>query len=436
MRALVWLIFLFVLATLLALLAGSNQAAVTFYLSPTRAVDMSMNMAILLVVGLFLFGHGALRLFSGLYRLPRHARRWRIQQRERAMHGHLLDALSYYLSGRFSRARQAAEKALLQEEALHGDSDEARELAREGRQLPYGQQLRALAHYLLAESSQAMQDGNERDRHETLALAAAGQVQGDAANDVREGIQLRGIRWALEDRHSDLAMQRLKSLPQGAARRVVALRYKLKAARQQGETGTALETARTLARHKAFTPQASRVLLGRLISDRLQTAFDMEQLEQAWRQLDPAERSWPEVATQAAHQVLRLGGQQARAREWLLPVWQQFATQPNTLSAPQRQALLLAIEGSLQDCDGSWLQRIETAWQQHPARADLQYLMGMACMQRQLWGKAQQLLGQAVRGLQSEPELRRNSWRAMAVLAEQRGDAAAAAEAWKQAALV
>ena len=62
--------------------------------------------------------------------------------------------------------------------------------------------------------------------------------------------------------------------------------------------------------------------------------------------------------------------------------------------------------------------------------------MGMVCMQRQLWGKAQLLLRQAVRDLHDEPVLLRNAWRALAVLAEQRGDAAEAAAAWKQAALV
>ena len=62
--------------------------------------------------------------------------------------------------------------------------------------------------------------------------------------------------------------------------------------------------------------------------------------------------------------------------------------------------------------------------------------MGMACMKRQLWGKAQQFLTQAVQGLKDEPELHRNAWRALAELAEERNDGAAAQEAWKQAALV
>ena len=80
MRALLWLLVLFVLATLLALLAGNNQAVLTLYWSPTRAIDISLNMAILLLLGLFLLGHAVMRGISSLIQLPKDARRWRLQQ--------------------------------------------------------------------------------------------------------------------------------------------------------------------------------------------------------------------------------------------------------------------------------------------------------------------------------------------------------------------
>ena len=69
----------------------------------------------------------------------------------------------------------------------------------------------------------------------------------------------------------------------------------------------------------------------------------------------------------------------------------------------------------------------------HPHDATLQYLAGMACLQRGLWGRAQLLLAQAARTL-DDAGLRRNAWRAQARLAEERGDEDAAARAWRQAA--
>jgi HemY protein len=59
----------------------------------------------------------------------------------------------------------------------------------------------------------------------------------------------------------------------------------------------------------------------------------------------------------------------------------------------------------------------------------------MACLKRQLWGKAQQLLSQAAMTLQ-DASLHRNAWRALALLAEQREDAVSAAQAYKRAAEV
>ena len=77
--------------------------------------------------------------------------------------------------------------------------------------------------------------------------------------------------------------------------------------------------------------------------------------------------------------------------------------------------------------------RIESAQLAQPQDAALLYLAGMACMKRQLWGKAQALLSQATKQL-DDAVLRRQAWSALAQLAEQRDDAVAAASAWKRAA--
>jgi HemY protein len=82
-----------------------------------------------------------------------------------------------------------------------------------------------------------------------------------------------------------------------------------------------------------------------------------------------------------------------------------------------------------------WLARVEAAQQAQPQDPNWQYLAGMLCLRHQLWGKAQGLLSQSVRGLQA-PALKRKAWCALAELAEQRQDLPAATAAWKQAANV
>jgi HemY protein len=131
----------------------------------------------------------------------------------------------------------------------------------------------------------------------------------------------------------------------------------------------------------------------------------------------------------AAQRLMSLRGDARLAREWLLPVWEAQAELGDAL----RVKLVCALEEGLDSLDAPWLARIEAAQKANPRDATLQYLAGMACMKRLLWGKAQQLLTQAGLGLQ-DAKLHRNAWRALAELAEQREDGPAAAMAWKRAA--
>lgn len=332
------------------------------------------------------------------------------------MHGALLDALSHLLAGRFIRARKSAEAALGQE----------RSLSSAGQEVGNAAQVRTLAHLLAAESAQALQDRPAREEHLKQALE---QGSSRDAQEAREGALMRAARWSLEDREPQAAMTWLKGLPQGAARRTLALRTKLKAARLAQRTAEALETARLLGKHRAFSAGAAQSIVRGLAIDLLNGAHDTAQLQRAWASLEPAERAMPELAVHAAQRLTALGGDAHLARDWLLPVWERQAELGDGLKVK----LVCALEAGLDSFDGAWLARIEAAQRGNPRDATLQYLAGMACMKRQLWGKAQQLMAQAAMGLQ-DARLHRNAWRALALLAEERGDDEAAAEAWKRAA--
>jgi HemY protein len=332
------------------------------------------------------------------------------------MHASLLDALSHLLAGRYIRARKSAEAVLEQETSLTAAGQKPANAA----------QLRSMAHLLAAESAQALQDRAAREEHLQRALEHASARD---AQETRDGALLRAARWALEDREPATAMKMLQGLPQGAARRTLALRTRLRASRQAGQPLEALETARLLAKHHAFSDVAAGSILRGLAIDLLNGAYDVAQLQRAWNDLEPAERLMPEVAIHAAQRLAALRGDARLGRDWLLPVWEAQGELGDNL----RVKLVCALEEGLDSIDGAWLARIESAQKAHPRDATLQYLAGMACMKRQLWGKAQQLLTQSALGLQ-DAALHRNAWRALAALAEQREDASAAALAWKRAA--
>jgi HemY protein len=415
MRAALWLLALFGVAVAIALFAGNNDGTVTVFWPPYR-VDLSLNLVLLLLFGAFVFLHAALGAMAALFDLPRQALRWRSQQKERAMHASLLESIGHLLAGRFIRARKSADTALALEKSL----------AAGGERLAAGAQVRTLAHLLAAESAQALQDKPGREEHLKLALE---QAAGRDAQEMSEGTLMRAARWSLDDREPHAAMSWLKSMPQGAGRRTLALRIKLKAARLARHTGEALETARLLSKHRAFSAGAAQSIVRGLAADLLNGAHDVAQLQRAWASLEPAERLMPELAIHAARRLAALGGDAHLGRDWLLPVWEQHGQLGDSLKI----RLVQALEDGLDSIDGAWLARIEAAHRANPRDAAIAYLAGMACMKRQLWGKAQQLLTQAAMGLQ-DARLHRNAWRALAELAEERGDAVTAAQAWKRAA--
>ena len=371
MRAALWFMALFGIAVAVALFAGNNQAVVTVFWPPHR-VDISFNLMVLLLAGLFLLLYLALRALSAVFSLPVEARRWRAQQKERAMYGALMDALAHLMAGRYIRASKSAQNALAQEKSLGVTTDPAGHPS--GHSASLASQLRSLAHLLVAESAQALQNKPLRNQH-----------------------------------------------------------LKLRAARYGQQTLPALETARLLAKHRAFSPVAAQSIVRGLALELLSDAHDPAQLQLAWGALDDSERAMPELCVHAASRMMSLHGDAALAREWLVPAWDQMMEPRSELGDKLRIKLISVLEAGMDSLDAEWLARIETAQRSRPRDVNLQYLAGMACLSRQLWGKARQLLEQAAPALQDRL-LHRNAWRALAVLAEQREDDASAVEAYKRAA--
>jgi HemY protein len=419
MRGALWLLAIFAAAVGVALFASQSNGTVTLFWPPHR-IDLSLNLVLLLLLGSFVLLHFALRALSALLDLPAQAKAWRAAQRERAMHTELRDALANLLAGRFSRARKLAETAAQHAAALK----EA---------VPQSSEVKAMAHLVAAESAQALQEPAVRDAQVQAALDVD---LPKSAQHVHEGARLRAARWALDDRDPTEALNRLSELPQGTQRRTIALRLKLRATRQARLNADALDTARLLAKHGAFSKTAAHSMVRSLATHTLTDAHDAQQLLRAWGNLTEAERQQPEVATHAALRLVNVTAgtpeateHQQRARQWLQSTWDSYPT----LSDGAQSRTVQALEATFDTIDTTWLGKIESAQRQLPNDGRLQYLAGMACMKRELWGKAQQLLTLATEDLKDEP-LQRSAWRALALLAQNRGDANAAAKAWRSAA--
>ncbi len=415
MKALFWTLGLSAVAVALALWMGLNMGTVTLFWPPYR-VDLSVNLVVVALLLLFVLLYVALRALAALRELPLQARRWRQQQLERSVVEALLDAVVQLLAGRYSRAQHQARQAL----------DHLRSSA--CRDWPQVRAWTALSHLLLAEAAHGLRETGRRNQH----LEAL--TQGTATHDVvREGAYMRALRWAMEERDLDGARRWWAALPQGAARRIHALRLKLRLARLDGKPAEALDTARLLAKHGAFSDVVARSLVRALAQESVSAAGDLSQIQSIWQAWSPQERAMPELVLAAAERAVALPGEvpARQAWDWMLPLWPQC----RGWGEAEQERFACAVEAAMPHIDGGGLALIEQSQRQFPDSAHLLYLAGQACMQRGLWGKASQYLALALPGLKS-PLLLRRCWVSLAQLAQERGDGPAALHAWQQAATV
>jgi len=428
MRWSLWLLALFGIAVAVALGLSMQAGTVTLFVPPYR-LDMSLNLVVIGLLSSFVLLYAALRGLFSMFELPVQARRWRAQQRERSAQQSLLNAMLLWMTGRFLRSRKAALQGLGQVDSLldSGESPHRMSLTL----------MRSLLHLLAAENAHALRDQAARELHFQQVLVHDEGRRVSQTLELRDAAYLNAARWALNDRDSQKAQQWLAQLPQGTVRRTMALRLRLKADRMSLQHLPALDTARLLAKHGAFSASAAASLVRGLAMACLDDCHDSSQLQTSWKLLQVEERAMPELALHAAQCLLKLQGDPQIALQWLLPVWQALINNSDTKLPVQRQRMVQVLSSALHavEPDSEWLARIEQARLANPRSLELQYLSGMVCLRHGLWGKAQQMLEQVAPRL-SGGELQRQAWRALAELAENKGDTTQALACWKLSAKV
>jgi HemY protein len=403
MRGVIWLVLLAVVAVVAATTLGRNDGLVSIYWGGWRT-DLSLNLAVLLLLGAGTVLLLAVQALNSLVTLPRRAQQWRALRRERAAEAAFREALAEYFGGRYGRAQKAAQRALLLQadaEALSGDS-----------------RFRLLARLLAAGSFHKLQDKKRRDAMLERALAEPPALGAQAGDDAA---RLLAAEWALDERDAARALQMLDALPAGAARRTQALRLRLQAARIAREPMEALRTARLLANHQAFSPLVAQALLRSLAAEALEHTHDLQQLRRLWNQLDQADRRDPPVVARAAQRAVQLGGGD-EARQWLRPFWDRLAE----LAREDRDTIALALADAREGIGADWLPRLEAAAQSFGHEGPVVVAVGLCFAERQLWGKARPLLEQAAASPALAATQRRRAWRTLAAMARQDGDEARA----------
>jgi HemY protein len=290
-----------------------------------------------------------------------------------------------------------------------------------------------LAHWVCAESAQAMRQSEQVQHHLDAALAVNAKGSGVVA---QEGVRLRSIRWALDNRDTPVARTRLVALPKAVSRRVQVWRSRLDLALLDDQPQQALEAVRTLNKHGVFAGDTSVSLQRSLAAQMLSTATDLGSLNATWKNLPETERAGYEVVLAWVGQRLALGDlpQAAEAQALmghLQPLWDDFIH----LSESQQLRFINAVVMLLPVLPQVWLGHFETAHQAHPEDGMLQFLVAKAYLQRELLGKAKVMLVSVTKSDLSA-SIKRQAWIALAELETARDEPAAAEAAWRSAALV
>ena len=428
MRWVLWIVVLFALAVLAALGLGNNNGMVTLFWPPYRA-DVSLTLAVLLLLALAVMVHLAWQGVSTLTRLPARVRRWRYERKLTSSQQLAMQALFLALGGRFVRADAVAQRSL----TLLDELSQMTQLSPAEQE--WLTQLRWLNVWTQGECKQSLRDLPGRDQVIEAWQQMAEQHAPLQRTEVKDAATLIRARWALDAREPVQAVELLDQLSKGAGHRSLTLRLKLKALRALGQHGDALKAARALAKHGGFSPDASARLLQSLAMASLRQCQDAAELEARWRTLDSREQRMPAVGLVAAELGLLWRAETAWIMERLLRSWTHWVEHPSDWDEPGEAQLLMTLQSALQQLppDTAWLERAEQAHLRRPRHAPLQALYGLVCMQHALWGKAVSALDDAHKRL-APGALKRKVHAALAQMAESRNDTATAFKHWKAAA--
>lgn len=354
MRRVVWLLLIVSAAVGIALLLRLSHGNVAILWPPYR-IDLSVNLAVLILALIFLLLHLLFGVLSNALNLPGRVREYRERRRrEHALTG-LRDSLLAFFEGRFGRAERLARGAL-PDHALAGS-----------------------AALIAARAAQRMHEPERRDRWlESADLA--GDVDGPRRTTIAE--------MALDEHRPAEALAAIDELKKvRGVRPVHSLRLALRAHEQMEDWHDALIALRQLERRDAIDPALARATRIRALRALFANAGDdPAAVARLWKELPAPEREIDDVAVAAAGALLTAGRQDAAARivEQVLDNHYQsalVALWPDLNELPGRDRLARAEK---------WLQR----WGEEPA---LLVALARICAAEGLWGKAEEFLLRAER---------------------------------------
>lgn len=351
MRGLFWFLALAALAVTLSLVAGFNDGYMLVVLPPWR-VELSLNLALGVLFGIFLLLNLLARAVALTLSLPERVRDFRDRQQRQKASAMFRDAVRLLFEGRFGHALKKAAEA--------HDAGEAP----------------GLSALIAARAAQRLREPAKQQEWLTRAAGAGGSAE--AARLMLEA------EMCIEERRFEDAVGVLTRLQQTSGRHIAALRLELRARQGCGDWDEVLRIVRRLEKSGALVAgaaheaklRAHRENILRLASDPSGLGGYIDRL--------PADEMDGRLALAAA-EALFAQGEHARLRRLI----------ERQLERAWDSALveLYGREGGGDEDDASArIARAEDWLRQQPQDAALLVALGRLCMRLRLWGKAQSYL--------------------------------------------
>ncbi len=352
MKGLFWILALFGLAVAVALGARLNDGYVLLVYPPWRA-EVSLNLLIVALLGLFLVFYSLMRILSATFDMPRRVSEYRTRrQRDRA--GLVFqDAVRLLFEGRFGQALKKAAEA-------HAAGTAP-----------------GLSALIAARAAQRMRETDKQQYW--LDHARTDDPRTEAATLMLDA------EMANEERRFDVALAALEKLQGKQGRHIAALRLELRARQGVGEWEGVLKLVRQLAKRDALNDEVVREIRTQAHLALIGRRADDEKALIAYLRSVPAEERGRRVVLAAARALMAQGadGEAQKLIERALDDADQDAWQPE----------LAALYGRL--AGGEQTARIARAeaWlRRHVDDALLLIALGRMCQRQRLWGKAQSYL--------------------------------------------
>jgi HemY protein len=353
MKYLVWTLLLFGAAV--AVVTAAHNPAYVLLVYPPYRIEFSLTLFVVVLLLVFFFGYGLVRLLSAAVRLPEYVRRFR-QERAQAKGRKLLDeALNAFFEGRYAAAERASAQAM-----ELGDTS-------------------ALHPIIAARSAHELREYDKRDAY---LSAAEGKSVGDATMRL-----MATTKFMLDQRDPQAALHALKELrDSGVKGHLGALALELKARQQAGDWDEVLKIVEQLEKRSAIDVTIAAQMRQQAWLEKLRQQENLDGLAACLKEIPADFKRRGKVASTAARALIEHGGCQL-AQQLLA----------DSLNA-QWDSELVALYGDCQSADGERgdaLKQIEQAekWlNQHRDDAGLLLALGKLCLHQGLWGKAQSYL--------------------------------------------